>query len=156
MSRRRQLQKAEKARRHSPSTLRQAESVERLAYSVAQAAEALGVSSSTVARRVVPLVETVETGWGQRLIPIDELERYVAERRRPAPPAPRRTPVGRPPTVPAEVAARIREERAAGKTLGAIARALDADGVPTAQNARRWWPSSVRVILLRSSLPPSG
>ena len=31
-------------------------------------------------RRVVPVIATVATEWGGRLIPVSELERYVAER----------------------------------------------------------------------------
>ena len=90
MSRRRHERKVEKAHRHAtpPGPIRQAETVERLAYSIALAAEALGVHPTTVSRAAVPMVETIETEWGQRLIPVDELERYVAERRRPARPRP--------------------------------------------------------------------
>jgi predicted DNA-binding protein (UPF0251 family) len=55
--------------------------VERLAYTRTQAAEALGVSRSTFDRRVLPLRETIDMPWGTRLIPIDELERLVAEHR---------------------------------------------------------------------------
>lgn len=155
MSRRRQQRKAEKAHRHAPPprTVNQAESVERLAYSVDQAAAAIGVSRSTFSRRVLPFVETIDTEWGQRLIAVDELERYVAERRQPATRRPRVTPLGRPPAVSRNIVQRIQAEHAAGKTLGQIARDLDADHVPTAQGGRRWWPSSVRAVLLRSSPP---
>lgn len=54
----------------------------RLAYTRKQAAEALGVRLATIDRRVVPAITTVDTEWGARLIPIAELERYLAERRR--------------------------------------------------------------------------
>jgi hypothetical protein len=158
MARRRHERKVQKTRRHAsdPGALRPADSVERLAYSIVQAAEALGVSPSTVSRSVVPFVETVVLEGGRVLIPVDELERCVAERRRPVPPRPRRAPVGRPPAVPAEVAERIRAEHAAGRTLGQIARGLDAHRIPTAQGGRRWWPSSVRAVLLRSDPVSSG
>jgi hypothetical protein len=129
--------------------IRQDEGVERLAYSILQAAEALGIAATTVSRSVVPVVETIEVEGGRVLIPVDELERYVAERRRPVSPRPRRAPVGRPSAVPARVAERIRAEHGAGRTLGQIARGLDADRIPTAQGGRRWWPSSVRAVLLR-------
>jgi hypothetical protein len=136
--------------------IRPADRVERLAYSIVQAAEALGVSASTVSRSVVPVVETVELVGGRVLIPVDEVERYVAERRRPVPPRPRRAPVGRPSAVPADVAERIRAEHAGGRTLGQIARGLDDDQIPTAQGGRRWWPSAVRSVLVQSSPPSSG
>jgi hypothetical protein len=61
--------------------------------------------------------------------------------------------VGRAPAVSSDVAERIRTEHAAGRTLGELARGLDADQIPTAQGARRWWPSSVRAILIRSDPP---
>jgi len=86
--------KVEKAKRHSPSApkpsgsavtrARHAPEVERLAYTRTQAAEALGVSRTTFSRRVLPLLETIDMPWGPRLVPVDELERFVRERRRPA------------------------------------------------------------------------
>jgi hypothetical protein len=152
MLRRRRERRVQKPRRHGPDprSIRPAESVERLAYSIVEAAEALGVSPSTVSRSVVPFVETIELEEGRVLIPVDELERYVATRRRPVPARPKRPPVGRPAAVPSEVAERIRAEHAAGRTLGQIARGLDADEISTAQGGRRWWPSSIRAVLLRS------
>jgi predicted DNA-binding protein (UPF0251 family) len=57
--------------------LQEASHVERLAYSRKQAAETLGVSIATIDRRVVPTIDTVKTPWGQRLIPVDELERFL-------------------------------------------------------------------------------
>ena len=59
---------------------RQTPFVERLAYTRSQAAEALGLSRSTFTRRVLPHVATVEMPWGAKLIPVDELERLLAER----------------------------------------------------------------------------
>ena len=70
--------------------------VKRLAYTRRQAAEALGISVATLDRRVVPVIETVKTEWGTRLIPVDELQRYLDERRQQARPAGRhREPPGR-------------------------------------------------------------
>jgi hypothetical protein len=156
MSRRRQQRRAEKARRHaqSPATVREATRVERLAYTRTQAAEALGVSRSTFNRRVLPYVATVEMPWGARLIPADELERLVDERRRTprerkSPPA----PPGRPAAVPSEIVERIRAERAAGKSMAQIACDLNSSGTPTAHGGRQWWPSTVRTVLARSSRP---
>jgi Recombinase len=136
--------------------LKLADGVERLAYTREQAAEALGISLATLDRRVVPVIATVETEWGRRLIPVSELERYLAERtkqprveRRPA----RRA--GRKASVPCELVARIRSEHASGRSLGQIARELNAEGVRTSQGGRQWWPSTVRSVLVRSSLPES-
>ena len=91
MPSRRQRRKAAAQHRHATATpaahvvgeLELADRVERLAYTRAQAAEALGISLATLDRRVVPVIATVVTEWGGRLIPVSELERYVAERTQP-------------------------------------------------------------------------
>jgi DNA invertase Pin-like site-specific DNA recombinase len=59
--------------------------------------------------------------------------------------------VGRPATLPKKVVARIRRERAAGKTLAAIADGLNEDRVPTAQGGLCWYPGTVRYTLARTS-----
>lgn len=142
-----------------PSTLaaapveivREATRVEWLAYTRTQAAEALGISRSTFNRRVLPLVETVEMPWGTHLIPVDELKRVMAERRRRARGRSRPAKPGRPAALPAEVVNRILEEHAEGKSLGQIARDLNARGTETAHGGERWWPSTVRAVVHRSS-----
>ena len=131
--------------------LREAEEVERLAYTRRQAAEALGVSISTIDRYVVPAIETVKTPWGQRLIPADELERFLRNHRETARGRPPRRTAGRPATLPRSVVERIRLEYARGLGLSQIASMLNAEGVPTAHGGRRWWPSTVRAVLVRSS-----
>lgn len=125
--------------------------MKRLACTRKQAAQALGVSLATLDRRVIPAIETVRTEWGSRLIPFDELERYLAERRQEARAA-RRRPArpGRKPGLEPELVARIRGEYADGRTLGDIARRLNAGGVRTSQGGRQWWPSTVRAVLVRS------
>lgn len=55
--------------------------------------------------------------------------------------------LGRPPQLPNPVRARIKREFGHGKTMAAIARELNADGVPTAQGGRQWWPSTIRAVL---------
>jgi DNA invertase Pin-like site-specific DNA recombinase len=59
--------------------------------------------------------------------------------------------VGRPPVLPTTVVGRMQRERAAGKSLAAIADGLNADGVPTAQGGRQWYPATVRYTLRRTS-----
>jgi Recombinase len=132
------------------TVVRPAEHVVRLAYTRSQAAEALGISRSTFIRRVLPDVETVRMPWGTQLIPGDELERLLAEGRRPAKPRPEPARRGRPQALPNDVVERIATAHASGRSLGDIARELNADGVPTAQGGRQWWPSTVRVVLNRS------
>jgi hypothetical protein len=131
----------------SSHRLREAGEVERLAYTRRQAAEALGVSISTIDRRIVPALHTVKLPWGQRLIPVDELERFLSTHRAPARARQARRPAGRPPTLSACVVEQIRLEYARGRGLSEIARALTAEGVPTAHGGRQWWPSTVRAVL---------
>jgi hypothetical protein len=159
VAKRRQRRRAEKERRQAvqSATVSLARDlfvtgrVERLACTRRQAAEALGVSLATLDRRVVPAIETVRTEWGSRLIPVDELERYLTERRREAR-AERRHAArpGRKSGLDPALVARIRSEYASGRSLGEIARRLNADGVATAQGGRQWWPSTVRAVLVRS------
>jgi hypothetical protein len=130
--------------------LREVDEVVRIAYSRKQAAEALGVSISTIDRRLVPLVSTVKTPWGQRLIPVAELERFVDEHLEPPRGREAPRPAGRPPTLPTSVVDRIRIDVARGTSFGEIARTLTAEGVTTAHGGRRWWASTVRAVLLRT------
>jgi hypothetical protein len=130
--------------------IRPAPHVERLAYTRSQAAKALGISRSTLIRRVLPYVETIEMPWGARLIPVDEIERLLAERRRPAKPSAAPARRGRPRQVPEQVVERIEAAHTAGQSLGEIARELNADRVPTSQGGRQWWPSTVRAVLSRA------
>jgi hypothetical protein len=129
--------------------VRAADAVVRLVYTRTEAAAALGVSPATFARRVMPLIEMIETPWGTQFVPVDELDRLVAESRRPARPRAPAKPVDRRRTVSDNVAARIAAEHDAGRSLGQIARGLNADLVPTAHGRARWWPSTVRSVLNR-------
>ena len=131
--------------------VREANQVERLVYSRSQAAKALGISLSTL-RRLLPYIETIEMPWGTLLIPVDELERIAAERRRTARPRLEPTTRGRKPTISPEILKRIHSERAAGKSLRQIAADLNVDRVPTAHGGERWWPSTVRGVLQRLSV----
>lgn len=155
VSHRRLRRRSEKVRRHAPAgpaaeraeVVREATRAERLAYTRTQAAAALGVSRSTFNRRVLPFVETVEMPWGTKLIPVDELERLIAERRQPprapAPLAKR----GRPRVLAPDLVDFIRAERQAGRTLRQIATDLNDRRVPTAHGGTQWWPSTVRAVL---------
>jgi Recombinase len=161
MARRRQRRRREKELRHAPrpvAPLAAADGpaldgqIERLVYSREQAAQALCVSLATLDRRVIPAIATVKTEWGARLIPAAEFERYLAERTEP-PRITRRgaNRSGRRSTVPSEVVARIRRERAQGSSFAEIANRLNRDGIPTGQGGRQWWPSTVRAVLRRSA-----
>jgi hypothetical protein len=155
--RRRRRERARRQRSPSPrplapaGELRETTNVGRRAYSRRQAAQTLGISVSTIDRRVVPAIDTVKTPWGQRLIPVDELERFVRKHIEPAAPMKPRRPAGRPRSLPDSVVDRIRLDYERGRTLGEIARALTSEGVPRAHGGRRWWSSTVRSILLREA-----
>lgn len=56
--------------------------------------------------------------------------------------------LGRPPSVPLTTVRRTRKLRADGMTYQAIAGVLNAQGVPTGQGGRQWWPATVRKVLL--------
>lgn len=55
--------------------------------------------------------------------------------------------LGRPQSLPAKVRRRIVRAREGGASFAAIAEALNADGIPTAQGGKRWWPETVRGIV---------
>jgi DNA invertase Pin-like site-specific DNA recombinase len=55
--------------------------------------------------------------------------------------------LGRPRQIPDQIRVRVRELRHRGLSLAAIASTLNADGVPTAQGGRCWYPSTVRAVL---------
>jgi DNA invertase Pin-like site-specific DNA recombinase len=172
VTRRRQKNRAAKTRRHAPPPIRtepggttsplaptkaprqvarEVDHVERLAYTRSQAAEALGISRSTL-RRLLPYLETIELPWGSKLIPAGELQRVLAEQRRAATRArPARRPPGRKPSVPQELVERIASARATGASYHRIAAELNAEGVPTAHGGKRWWPSTVRAVLERAA-----
>ena len=56
--------------------------------------------------------------------------------------------LGRPVSLDPAIRARIRDERAAGRSFRAIAELLNAEGVPTAQGGSQWWPKTVRQVAL--------
>jgi len=55
--------------------------------------------------------------------------------------------LGRPSRLAASTVERVVTERAQGRSLQAIAEALNADGVPTGQGGRSWHPSTIRAVL---------
>ena len=109
------------------------------------------MSRSTFDRRVLPLIETVVMPWGTKLVPVDELERIVAEQRRPARGRPEPANQGRPRVLAPDLVDRILTEREAGRTLREIAAQLNERRVPTAHGGAQWWPSTVRAAIQRSA-----
>jgi DNA invertase Pin-like site-specific DNA recombinase len=60
--------------------------------------------------------------------------------------------LGRPRTTPIQVVERVVKERASGRTMAAIAEALNAERVPTARGGARWYPSTVKAVLRSAEL----
>lgn len=56
--------------------------------------------------------------------------------------------LGRPVTLSPAIRARIARDREAGMTYAAIADALNEAGVPTAHGGARWYPATIRKVLL--------
>ncbi|WP_298207454.1 recombinase family protein [Ferrimicrobium sp.] len=59
--------------------------------------------------------------------------------------------LGRPRTLAEDVVARIRGAKDGGATWSAIARELNAEGVPTAQGGATWYPATVRYVYLEAA-----
>lgn len=84
-----------------------------------------------------------------------ELERdYIRQRTRDALAVKRDNGVtlGRPRTTHDDIVERVVREYAEGKSMYAIARDLNADGVPTAQGGKQWAASTIRALLRREGL----
>ena len=60
--------------------------------------------------------------------------------------------LGRPVVTSPEIASRIARLRQEGHSFKAIADNLNAAGVATSHAGSRWWPSSVRAVLLGQGL----
>jgi DNA invertase Pin-like site-specific DNA recombinase len=56
--------------------------------------------------------------------------------------------LGRPSSVPADVREFITQARAQGYSLTAIADTLNSKNVPTAQNERKWYPSTIKALCM--------
>ena len=100
----------------------------------------LGVDTTTPAGEMMANVLATFAQFERRLIGQRTRDALAAKRAS-------GTRLGRPPTMPEPVVARIRSERAAGRTLSAIAEGLSIDAVPTAQGGKRWYASTVRTVL---------
>jgi DNA invertase Pin-like site-specific DNA recombinase len=59
--------------------------------------------------------------------------------------------LGRPATLGLDTVSKIRRLRREGHTLQAIADLLNEQGIPTAHNGRKWYPSAIRYTLERVS-----
>lgn len=97
----------------------------------------VGVDTSTPSGEMVANVLAVFAEFERRLI--GQRTRDALATRRAA-----GVRLGRPQLIPPAVREQMRDARARGVTLRAIADQLNADGVPTAQGGRLWHPETVR------------
>lgn len=104
----------------------------------------LGVDTTTPAGEAMANVMATFAQLERRLIGQRTRDALAAKRAQGA-------KLGRPPVLPAEVVGRIVRERDAGAGWSTIGRALDADGVATAQGGRRWYPATVRAVYLAAA-----
>ena len=98
------------------------------------------VDTTTPAGELMANVYSAVAQWERRIIGARTSEAMQAMKAR-------GVRLGRPVDLPDDVRQRIAAERAAGKSLRAIAGALNAEAVPTAQGGARWYASTVRDVL---------
>jgi DNA invertase Pin-like site-specific DNA recombinase len=105
----------------------------------------LAVDTTTPSGEVMAHVAAAFAQYERRLIS-DRTKDALAEVRK------RGVRLGRPRTLDIDIVNRIVSERSRGATLAAIADELDANGIPTAQGGRRWYPATVAAVLRSASL----
>ena len=101
----------------------------------------LGLDLSTPQGELVANVIASVAQWERRVIGARTAEALAVKRSQ-------GVRLGRPRTLPDTVRRRIHRLRETGASLPEIAAQLNQDGVPTAHGGARWYPSSVRAVLL--------
>lgn len=102
----------------------------------------LGVDFSTPSGEFFATMMAAMAQWEVRLVSQRTKDGLAAKRER----EPDWKP-GRPSGIPELLRWRIRKMRALGLTLAGIADELNADGTPTSQGGRQWYPSTVKGVL---------
>jgi DNA invertase Pin-like site-specific DNA recombinase len=100
----------------------------------------LGIDLSTPAGEFLASVMGSAAQWERRILGVRTREGLAAKKAA-------GVRLGRRSTLPPEVIGRITSERAAGRSMAAIARDLTTDQVPTGQGGRAWYASSVQAVL---------
>lgn len=101
----------------------------------------LGIDLSTPAGEFMASVMASAAQWERRIIGQRTRDALAAKKAQGA-------RLGRPASVPADLAARIRSAHNAGAGWSAIAAQLNTEAVPTSRGGARWYPSTVRAIAL--------
>lgn len=99
----------------------------------------LGIDLSSPSGEFLAGVMSTAAQWERRIIGLRTKEALAAKRAAGA-------RLGRPRVLPAEVVARIRDDRESGLALSAIARQLNEEGVPTAHGGAKWYASTIRAV----------
>lgn len=103
----------------------------------------LGVDTTTSGGRLIANIMAALAEWEREVIG-ERTRDALAEKRAAG------VTLGRPPApLDAAVVQRILDERAQGRSLPVIANRLNDDEIPTARGGLRWYPSTVRDVLLR-------
>ncbi len=102
----------------------------------------IGVDTSTINGELVASIIMALAQWERRIIGQRTKDALAAVRAD-------GTRLGRPGNVSSEAEAVILALHDAGRPLRAIARNLNAQGIPTAQGGREWYASTVRDVLRR-------
>lgn len=101
----------------------------------------LGVDTTTPSGEMIANVMATFAQFERRLIGQRTKDALAVKRRQ-------GVRLGRPRSLPQDVVNRIAAERLAGASLAAVAHRLNADAVPTAHGGKRWYPSTVRAVLV--------
>jgi hypothetical protein len=104
-----------------------------------EAADLIGASLDTVDRRVRVQTGEARTSWGAIGLPAEALAEHLRDPWRGR---------GRPEQLGREVVSTIVSRRRTGSTYAAIAAALNDEGVATGHGGARWWPATVRKVVM--------
>jgi DNA invertase Pin-like site-specific DNA recombinase len=100
----------------------------------------LGIDLATAAGEFMANVMASAAQWERRIIGQRTRDALAVKRAQ-------GVRLGRPQVVSSELAARIRAAHEAGAGWSALARQLNAEGVPTAHGGTKWYPSTVRAVV---------
>lgn len=101
----------------------------------------LGVDLSTAAGEFMAHVMASAAQWERRIIGQRTKEALAVKKSM-------GVRLGRPPALPEPVCERIKKAHRAGKGWSAIARELNEEQVPTGHGGAKWWPSTVRSVVV--------
>ena len=104
----------------------------------------LGVDTSTPSGELVANVMASVAQWERKVIGQRTKDALAVKRSE-------GVRLGRPVSLPEAIRERILADRLDGRSYRAIAEALNAEGVPTAQGGREWYAATVRAVEQRAA-----